>query len=101
MMSGLIRGANQNQNQNQNQGDSIPIGLPLAGLALPHASIPRRPIGVSPSLDRSKLGHTFVGQKWPPALESSQWPDAPLPRLPDAGEADGGKDARIRSLLPG
>jgi hypothetical protein len=68
-MSGSIGLVNENENENE----TFPVGL-AAGGVLP-GSTPLRPVGVSPSIQRSE-GGWFVGQKWPPTA-AVKWPNAP------------------------
>jgi hypothetical protein len=75
-MNGSIGPANENENENENE--TFQIGF-TAGGALPGSSTPLRPVGVSPSIRRSKLS-SFVGQNWPPTL-AVKWHNAPAKRL--------------------
>jgi hypothetical protein len=76
-MSGSIGIANENENENENE--TFQIGF-TAGGVLP-GSTPLRPVGVSPSIQRTK-GGWFVGQKWPPTV-AVNWPNAPAKWLYD------------------
>lgn len=62
-----------NENENENENETFQIGF-TAGGVLP-GSTPLRPVGVSPSIRRSKLC-SFVGQNWPPTV-AVKWPNAP------------------------
>jgi hypothetical protein len=61
-----------NENENENENETFQIGFTAGGVV--PGSTPLRPVGVSPSIKRSKLG-SFLGQNWPPTVPV-KWPNA-------------------------
>lgn len=65
--------------ESESESESQEVGLPLGGIALSGVSMPRRPMGTSPSWEPA-IG-TYIGQSWPPTSEARKWENAPKPEV--------------------